>query len=157
MQANINTNINNEDIINDNTYSESLVTELTLQSNTRKMKNLALTIILLDALLILSLFLSLDSVLPYALFILTEILTCIVITLVCIKFHKVSDQSYKIQRGTIFVYTIIESVTILALCIFALATTSSESSILSVVFACMVPSILVIVFKLWIIFVKKHI
>lgn len=68
-----------------------------------------------------------------------------------------SDRSYKIQRTVVFIYTIIESVTILSLCIFALATTSTEKSILSVIFACMVPSILVIVFKLWIIFVKKHI
>jgi len=43
------------------------------------------------------------------------------------------------------------------LCVFGLVTTSKESTIIGIIFEVMVPSIIVMILKMWVIFVKRKV
>lgn len=138
------------------TYSENLVQELSYQATSKKMRNLAIAVFLLDILLIVAMFISFDAF-PYAVFISTEVFFTLVIAIICIKTNRVSEKAYRVQRVIVFVYTIIESVVVLSLCIFSLATTTKTGTIVGIIFEMMVPGIIVMLLKLWFIFIKKTI
>lgn len=96
------------------------------------MKNLAISIIILDCLLIIALFLSLSAYL-YSLVILLEIILTVGLAIFCIKTHRVSEKMYTIQKYIVIGFTMIEFVGIVSLCAFALATTSRAGTILQIV------------------------
>ena len=96
------------------------------------MKDFAISIIILDCLLIIALFLSLSAYL-YSLVILLEIILTVGLAIFCIKTHRVSENMYTIQKYIVIGFTMIEFVGIVSLCVFALATTSRSDTILQVV------------------------
>ena len=67
-----------------------------------------------------------------------------------------SEKAYTIQKYIVVGFTLIEFVGILSLCIFALATTSQSATILRVVLEMMVPGVIAMAVKIWVVFVKKY-